>query len=303
MHGCVLDALYELHQQTADASYLEALQRQLGQFLVDAGVDYEGPTNNIQVNSFSSIELTLPFAVIAKLYPEHPSIPYALQFLYNHMDSSGLVTDGWATTAEGCYTVAYPLMVIGRQRDDAALVKLAMDQLLLRRDALWMNNTLFLRNNNGYRSFQHWARGICWYFLGHVRTLIASGQEPSAYMLDHLRELAAYVASHQTSGGLWRNFINDPNQLVDTSGSSGIACALALAASRGWIDAAYLDRAAACHTAVQQYLVDGGFLSSVAPNNKLGESEQRANKRTCEPFALGLYGQLHAALLAAGAIP
>jgi hypothetical protein len=116
---------------------------------------------------------------------------------------------------------------------------------------------------------------------------------------DHLQVVAAYVATYQNDAGLWHNFIEDPEQRIDTSGSAGIACALALCANRGWIDASYRDRAEKAYNAIQAYLVDGGFLSYVAPNNKRGPSEaaQRANRRTCEPFALGLLGQLHAALL------
>jgi len=298
MHGCVLDGLYELYAQTGDKSYLEALKKQLRAYLTAEAVNYESPRNKIAINEFESIELTLPIAVIAKLYPEHPSIDAALEYLESRTSESGLITDGWSTTAEGCYTIAYPLMLIGKQRNDGALMRSALKQLQFRREALWVEESLYLRRSpKGSHSFQHWARGICWYFLGTVRTLIASGQEPTKEQMTHLQELARYVAMWQDESGLWRNFITDAGQLFDTSGSSGIAAALALAANRGWIDAAYLQNAKTCHVAMDDYFVDGGFLNSVAPNNKRGEKEQRANNRTCEPFALGLYGQLHAALL------
>ena len=241
MHGCVLDALFALDQVSGKPQFRSALKRQLEPYLTTDGVNYEGPRNQVCVNNFPSIELTLPVAVIAQLHPDQPAIDHTIDFLMAHRNEDGLIQDGQSATAEGCYTIAYPLMVIGRQRGDSRLVDLAFRQLTAHRQALWTGNSLYLRSHakSGRRTFQHWARGICWYFLGHVRTVIAHGETPTADFREHLEAIAAYVAAYQNEAGLWHNFIEDPGQLIDTSGSAGIACALALCANRGWIDASY----------------------------------------------------------------
>ncbi len=297
MFGCVLDALHDLHRATGEARYLEGLHKHLDNFIDDESVNYESPRSEIAVNNFESIELTLPFAVIAQLYPQHPAIDVAIDFLRSRRRDDGLIYDGASITAEGCYTIAYPLMVIGQQRNDQDLIDWSWQQLALRRKALWQDGHLYLRNYNGEKSFEDWARGIAWYILGHVRTCIASASEPSDEMRSHLQELAAWLKEKQNIQGLWYNFLGDADNPIDSSGSAGIAAALALAASRDWIDAIYMSLAQKTLAGLEQHVVDGGFLDSVARNNKRGEAEQRLPQRSCEPFALGLMGQLTAALL------
>lgn len=297
MYGCVGDGLLALHKASGEARYIDALKNQLDCFLTEDAVDYENPRNEVAINDFHSIELTLPFAQIVQLYPDHPSVDAAVNFLRSKRIDSGLIYDGYSITTEGCYTIAYPLMQIGMQRADQELIDWSWQQLALRREALFQDGHIYLRNYEGNKSFEDWSRGVAWYALGHVRTQIANGAEPTPEMLAHFKELAALFVEHQNAQGLWYNFWSQTDLPIDSSGSAGIACALALMVKHGWIDESYLDKARKCLDALQAHLVDGGFLNSVAPNNKRGEEHQRRALRTCEPLGLGLLGQLHAALL------
>ena len=298
MYGCVADALLALYQATGQAHYKQHLERQLACFLTDRGLRYANPRNIIDENDFHSIELTLPFAVISQLDPHHPSIDYAIKFLRSRRREDGLIYDGASITTEGCYTIAYPLMQIGVLRNDHQLQEWSWQQLAIRREALFQHKHFYLRNYEGKLSFEDWSRGVCWYFLGHVRTIIASGVEPDDEMRAHLQEVAAIVAAAQNARGLWYNFWSQADMPIDSSGSAGMSCALALAAQRGWIDKGYRQNAEKCLRAItEDHLVDGGFVNCVGPNNKRGEEHQRRELRTCEPLALGLFGQLHAALI------
>lgn len=300
MAGCVYDGLYHMHAVTGEERYRQGLDKHLGNFLQDNAVDYENPRSEIAHNEFHSIELTLPFAVIARLYPDHPAIDHALDFLRSRRRDDGLMYDGASITAEGCYTIAYPLMLIGTRRGDQELIDWAWQQQSIRRQALWQDGHLYLRNYDGDKSYADWARGICWYLLGNVRTWLASGEEPDTAARVHLQELSDWLLAQQNPQGLWYNFLEERDKPVDTSGSSGIAAALALAAQNGWVDRAALDAASRCWNGLQEHLVDGGFLDSVAPNNKRGETFQRSPQRSCEPLAMGLMAQLEAALVQAG---
>ena len=297
MYGCVADALWALSKTTGHDRYERHLKRQLAFFTTERGVRYENPRNHLAENDFHSIELTLPFAVLCQLERHHPGIDHAIKFLRSRRRDDGLIYDGASITAEGCYTIAYPLMQIAVQRRDFELQEWAWQQLAIRRQALFQDGHFYLRNYDRNLSFEDWSRGVCWYVLGHVRTHIASGQEPGEDMRQHLQEIARIISEAQNARGLWYNFWSQPDLPIDSSGSAGMATALCLAADRGWIDAGYRDVAERCLRALcEDHLVDGGFLNSVGPNNKRGEEHQRRAVRTCEPLALGLLGQLYAAV-------
>lgn len=312
MHGCALDALYALSERTGELSYREAIDFQLERFLTVDGLNYEAPNDTVVINGFPSIEELLPMAIIARLHPQHPSIDQALNHINEQRetdprsDTFGLISDRWMMTTEGLYTIAYPLMVIGRLRDDVDLIEEAWRQIYLRKNRLWTNRTI-CAYQGVYKDGTspdfipgtywaaprtiNWTRGVCWYLLGLIRTQIASEEEPTPEIAEHLRDLAAWVVSFQEPCGLWRNYLDDPAQEYETSGSAGVAAFLALAARHGWIDASYRKNAERCLEGLQSYLVDAGFLDYV------GASDKSKTYPACIPFGLGLMGQLHEALL------
>ncbi|RIK19189.1 MAG: hypothetical protein DCC53_14270 [Chloroflexi bacterium] len=255
--GCVLVGLRDLAGcglLSADRAD-EAIRAHMAMFFdADGRLDYEDDWSRPRAGDIYGIECTLPFAVMAGVLPDHPAIHSALTFwrsLWEQHD--GAIQDPDMLSAEGSYTVGYPLAVIGQQRGEPKWTAMALAQLRLRR-ALFDGERHALRIlPDGTRTFVNWCRGVAWSLLG-------------------------------------------PNTPVDTSGSAGIAAALALAARHGWLpDTA---RAAASETldALHSTLTPDGFLGGVAQVNKAGEGLQRDPYRVISQFGMGLMAQLMAAL-------
>ena len=134
-------------------------------------------------------------------------------------------------------TIAYPLAVVGAARGRGDLLNGAVRQLLAQRGHLDTSDGLYLRwYDDGRRTFRHWARGVTWYVLGMVRTLRVldgCGHPLPSELLDDLPRLADWLMGLQRDDGLWTCFVDEPGTGPETSGSAGIAAALALAAGQG----------------------------------------------------------------------
>lgn|GEM_PF-6112212 len=93
---------------------------------------YEG-LHGRQINGrFTTIEATLPLAVIEQYRPEHPVIDKVLAFFEDlAQGSGGAIMDGDMVSAEGSYTVAYPLAVMARVLGREEMAHQAIQQLLL----------------------------------------------------------------------------------------------------------------------------------------------------------------------------
>ncbi len=243
------------------------------------------------------IESTLPNAVIAKLNPEHPVLQKTVRFWLRRQQAGGLIQDGDMTSAEGAYTVAYPLMVIGMKRRDQALIDKAIKQIRLRQRRLIHKGDCYLRYlANGERSFRNWARGVAWYSLGLVRTLDElNGSSEVPDLHEELNRLAEWVASYQLENGLWSCFL-DQEVAVDTSGSAGIAAALAIAVKKGLLPSKYSEVAQKTMTGLSSYLTPDGMLSGVAQSNRGGAALQQSDYRVISQMGMGLMAQLSAAL-------
>jgi unsaturated rhamnogalacturonyl hydrolase len=291
--GCVLDGLADLGERDTVASHL-------AMFFDDRGrLNYENPRSEPIVDSIYGIEGTLPFAHMARLKPDHASIDRCIDFWLNSRDEEGNV-GGVFTSAEGSYTIAYPMAVIGRVRQRRDLTDLALHQLVIRRDRLRDGDAIWLRNHGGgQRTFRNWARGCAWYLLGLARTLIEVGPdagEPAAALRAEFADAITLVLRHQHAQGLWSNFVDDQAIPIDTSGSAGIAAAIALGARRGLLPHSRLVHAERARDALLGYITRDGLLAGAAQDNKGGEELQRSDYRVVHPAGAGLWAQLIAAL-------
>ncbi|MBC7927866.1 MAG: glycoside hydrolase family 88 protein, partial [Bryobacteraceae bacterium] len=82
----------------------------------------------------------------------------------------------------------------------------------------------------------------------------------------------------------------------DTSGSAGIAAALAIGVREGWLDAKARSAAAKTLAGLRAHLTPDGFLGGVTQANKAGEGLQRGDYRVIYQMGVGIMGQLIAAL-------
>lgn len=142
-----------------------------------------------------------------------------------------------------------------------------------------------------------WARGIAWQMLGYARTLRELKHRTDlAEHITAFQQLAAWVLPFQRPDGLWSVFVDKPALTPDTSGSAGIAAALAIGAQQGWLEAAARTAAAKTLAGLTLHLTPDGFLGGVSQANKGGEELQRGNYRVIYQMGMGLLAQLIAAL-------
>jgi unsaturated rhamnogalacturonyl hydrolase len=298
MGGCVLDGLLDLGERPDGKAALAAAQRQLGMFIRGDHLIYEGPASDPCDDRIDTIEGTLPFAALARLHPGHALLDLAVQWWQREPDADGAVIDWISTTSEGSYTVAYPMALIARQRNDEALERMAATQIRLRQQRLVASDGFWrLSRSNGTRANREWARGIAWHLLGGMRTLAVLHDRPSGDGLAQgLVELAARMQGMQRADGLWSVFVDEPALVQDTAGSAGIAAALALGARLGLLPVSARESARRCLAGLVCHLTADGLLGGVSASNKGGEDLQRGAYRVIYPMGMGLMGQLIAAI-------
>ena len=299
--GCVLDGLMDLSALPAHAHLRDATRRQLARYVIDGKLVYENHVSNISDGRIYGIEGTLPFAALAQLEPQHPLLDLPLNFWARQRGAEDAILDGQHTSSEGCYTVGYPLAVIGKIRQDESLQQLALAQLRVRQARLF-DGTMFWRTSEPKDGTLHkgnraWARGIAWQLLGFARTLRElKHRSDLGELIASFQQLAAWVMPFQKADGLWSVFVDQPDLPPDTSGSAGIAAALAIGAQQGWLDAAAKSAATKTLTGLQPHLTPDGFLGGVSQANKGGEPLQRGNYRVIYQMGMGLMAQLMAGL-------
>ncbi len=296
--GCVLDALKAISDAGLSEQAGVAIRQHLDYFGFSSGdLVYENPRNVRMVNQLGSIETTLPFARVAEIDPKHPWVNLTLDFWKTLIGTDGSVQEDEMISCEGAYTVAYPMVLIAKERDEPEWYDVAETLLINTYRRLVRDDGVYLRHYpDGRRTFRNWARGLCWLLLGHVQTLRVLPTEP-AKLLEQLEALAQFAAESQRSDGLWACFVDDEKSLPDTSASVGIAAAFAIGVREGLLPEEYRDRAVACRNSASEYINPLGFLSGCSQSNKGGEELQRSNYRVTLPYASGLYGLLEVSLL------
>ncbi len=283
MEGCVLDGLHDLGLKEAWLAHLQFF--------------FNEPA---RIDSMFGVENTLPVAALTRWKPEHPAIARTIAFWRKSLRADNTIGGGDSTVAECNYTVAYPMALLSKNIEDEWLARQAPRQLRAARDRLVHDNKLWLRHYTGdRRTYPNWCRGVCWYSLGLARTLIELKSDSS---LDDLKqELArvlAFARGYQRPDGLYSCFLDEPAIAPDTSGSAGIAAAMALAARHGLVGSEFRDAARATWKGLVAKLTGDGFLTGVSQSNKreAGEALQRSDYRVTLQFGMGLMAQLKAAL-------
>jgi rhamnogalacturonyl hydrolase YesR len=294
--GCVSEGLLDLAEKRKDPALFAAVDRYLGMYFTDTGVAFENPRSQPVRDRVGGIEEPLPWATLARRKPEHPALEIARKFLTsapvaNHAGKKDFTT-------EGCYTAAYPTAMLARIDQSAELTTIALRQLEARRSANVRDGDIYQRATLGGKAgLRNWCRGTCWYYLGLVRTLQALGDEAAVKEWQpELRRVAEFLQKHQREDGLWGNFIHDPQSIADTSGSAGLATALARAHTAGWLPAEARQAAQRTLAGLKKHLTPDGLLGGAAQSNKGGESLQQGSYRVIYQMGMGLNAQLLAAL-------
>ncbi|PHN06555.1 glycoside hydrolase family 88 protein [Flavilitoribacter nigricans] len=300
MEGCVLDGLYQMYKRKKHRKARRAIKGHFARFFDrQDNFIHEDPRSRPLDNKIGTIESTQPFSTLARLEPDHPVFTEVLKFWEERTQPDGTVTDHYSVTAEGSYTIAYPMAVIGKQRGDKAMMEKAYAQILLRKTMLVQDGDIYLRYypKDDSRKYRNWARGVTWYLLGMVRTMAAlHDQLDVSEAAEEVARVAKMVIPHQLKNGLWPCFIHEADIAPDNSGSAGIAAALATAVHNGWIGQEYLPFCRKTYTTLLDQLTPDGLLQGVAQSNKVGEALQRSDYRVTSQMGLGLMAQLYAAL-------
>lgn len=301
MEGCVLDGLHDLGAGRDGAAFRRAAAEHWRIFLpADGRLTYETPRSASVENRIYGIEGGLPFADLARREPASSLLDLFIAFCRRNTRSDGAIQDGDTLSAEGSYTVGYPLAVIAAARRDRALAEIALRQLQLRRDRLWHEGAIWLRRTDAdSRTFRGWARGVTWHALGVARSIppLRELGVDTASLEEELRRIAAWVLPLQRPDGLWSCYVEDREKgLTDTSGSAGIAAALALGHRHGVLPDATAAAARSALRALEGHLTPDGLLDGAAQSNRGGEALQRSDYRVLSQMGMGLLAQLIAAL-------
>jgi unsaturated rhamnogalacturonyl hydrolase len=296
--GCVSEGLLDLARTRQDAGLLEAVDRYLGMYFTDEGVFFESPRSLPMRNRVGGIEEPLPWATLGRRQPDHPAIRLGADFLRTRTDPGPSLAKGQSLTTEGNYTAAYPTAVLARTLDRDDLAELALRHLEARKTANVHDGDIYQRGTPaGPVRLRNWCRGVCWYYLGIVRTLDAlDDSQATAAWQPEIRRVAELLWKHQRSDGLWGNFLHDPQSVTDTSGSAGLAAALAIAHRSGWLPVEARQAAERTRVGLAGHLTPDGLLGGAAQSNKGGDSLQTSSYRVIYQMGMGLKAQLMAAL-------
>lgn len=288
--GCVTDALWQLGEGRETHPAIISLKKHFAAF---GALDHDWKV----ADHLHSIESTLPFAALAKLDPDHPSLEAVLSFWKSRHRERGVIAD-WSTTGEGAYTVAYPMTVFADVLNRKDLAEEALTQLRHRVHDLTVGDDLFLRQrpDTKSRSFKNWARAYAWYMLGIIRTLEALTFDlDTSDLREEFQRISAIALKRQRNDGLWSCFTDQSDSLPDTSGSAGIAAAIASGINAGILPGSYMKPLRKTASTIQNYLTPDGLLSGIAQSNKGGLALQESDYRVILAMGAGLLGQFFAA--------
>ncbi|WP_069999485.1 glycoside hydrolase family 88 protein [Cellulosilyticum sp. I15G10I2] len=302
MEGCVMDGIYDLKSMLGGQQVVKCINDHYKLFLDHKErLSYENPRSQPILEKMYGIEGMLPFAILGKTDSRHPKIDWFLEELKQFINNEGMVLDEEMISAEGSYTIAYPLAVISVIKNDIAIAEMAVQQVMNRMAYLRDEGSIYLRYYmNGDRTFKNWGRAYTWYTLGQIQTLMALGtyvdhpliQAKTQQIKKDFVEVIHILKRLISNDGMWYCFVDDASTLVDTSATAGIAAAMAKGYYAGLLEVEELDIAKKAAKALEGYLTVDGWLAGVSQSNKNGEYLQRSGYRVISQMANGLYGQL-----------
>lgn len=304
LEGCVLDGLHELYSLKKDQQARKALDTHLDRYLPDDQnliyVDlWARPTDN----KFNNLETGNNFAAIARYRPGHASINLFLDFCRKRFDASGnFIPDH--LTQEGVYTLAYPLAVLGNTRQEPALLEMAVKETEERVRHLLRDNSIYRmgsRSKGVDEQDRNWTRGVVWFLLGLARTLEQLVQSPLKedarikQLIEVYRESAALVLRYQQPDHSWKSFLHLEETFYETSGTSGLAAALAIGHRMGWLPDFDMSRLQHISQRLQKSLTPDGFLRHTTQHNAGSyKLMQMGEYRVISQYTLGFVGILEA---------
>lgn len=296
--GCVSEGILDLAEKRPDEGWGEVVDRYLSMYFTDDGVRFESPRSHPMVDKVGGVEEPLPWATLARRKPDHPALEIARKFLLSERITKWEVSRGQALTTEGNYTAAYPSAVLAKVLKNDELAHAALRHLEARRLTNVHDGDIYQSANMaGKGRLRNWCRGTCWYYLGMIRTLQALDDEKAAASwLPEIRRVAGMLKQHQREDGLWGNFIDDPQSAADTSGSAGLAAALARAHAASWLGDEFGVAARKALSGLRKHLTPDGLLGGAAQSNKGGDALQSGDYRVIYQMGMGLKAQLVAAL-------
>lgn len=300
LEGCVLDGIAALLPDPLAARAIESHWRH---FLCEGGIlSYLNPAGKRLHNELYSIESTLPFAnppaggldwdVITDFWRLN-QLPSGLVADIN-VSPVGIPSQRTGISAEGCYTLAYPMARLGARLGRPELQEMAVTQLEERSRVLQTADAIFQKQYIGQDPyFPNWARAVGWFLMGYGQTLRELPPRlRSQALVDNFLNQCRLALKWQHPGGLWSVFI-DRDLEVDTSGSAAILTGLMLARSLDILDDgvdAHLSRGM---EALEVYISADGLLRGCAQLNRGGEALQVSPYRVIAPFAMGLAALAH----------
>ncbi|NBB21983.1 hypothetical protein GVN20_21680 [Runella sp. CRIBMP] len=289
--GIVWDGLLEMSKKSVKAKAV--LTQQLDLYFANNSLVYCNLNNVKTVEKIHTVESILPFAILAQTNPTHPLLKTAIEFCEAHANVEGVIADGTGNNrmvkTEECYTVSYPLAVLAKTLNRPDLAQLAIKTLQSRISILEKGTRIYQRGTEqGELFFENWSRGVAWYLLGLVKTLVHLPQSTEKEALKiSFQNAVEKVMSYQQSNGLWYCFFHMPKTGLETSGTAGIAAALTYGYQNGLLNQNVKEAALKAQKGLLSYMTPDGFLHGTAQVNKGGDTLQQNGFRVISPYTLG----------------
>ena len=300
MEGCVLDGIHTMESHDKNAA--QVLQQHLDKYFAGNTLLYQNLYNLRSAEKINTVESILPFAILALRNPQHHMLQKAIDFCMAHSDAAGVVADELGENrrlkTEECYTISYPLSILAVKLNRPELEKMAIANLEARVKLL-ANNDFIYQNSKELETpvFGNWARGVAWYLLGLAKTLaVLKDKEETKMLIAAFQKGAELVMRYQQTDGLWTCFLHEPETAVETSGSAGIAAALAYGYAHKLLGESSKAAAEKCLRSLRGFYTPDGFLTGTAQVNKGGPNLQRNGFRVISPYTLGFIGILETSL-------
>ena len=306
LEGCVLDGLHELYVRKNDRAAYDTLQIHINRYLVDEenliSVDlFARPRDN----TFNNLETGNNFALIAQYRPAHPSVDLFLEFCKKRFDPDMKFLPDHLTQ-EGLYTLAYPLTVLGNTRKDPKLLEMGLIEAEERIKHLIIEDSIYRmgsRTKGVEELNRNWSRGVVWFLLGLVRTAEQLTNSPLkndprvARLIDVYKDTSAIVLRYQQKDHSWKAFMHLENTFYETSGTAGLAAALAIGHRLGWLPEFDKRRLNKVYLRLLKSMTPDGFLTHTTQHNAGSyELMQMGEYRVISQYTLGFIGQIKANL-------